>query len=98
MNNDIPGQASGPGPGLGSSIPSISLSRSGPSRSRANTGSRRHHRRRRGASILNELAVSSTAKQKFREGLKKKLAHHTELMRHLDMIVYVEICVLYYME
>ncbi|CAK7199602.1 hypothetical protein SEUCBS139899_002285 [Sporothrix eucalyptigena] len=73
-------------PGVGPS----GASRSGSHRtrrSRANTASRPREGRSSGA-------VSG----KVREGVKKKLGFYTDMMGQLDMLVFAEICALYYMD
>ncbi|OAA63675.1 DUF1746 domain containing protein [Niveomyces insectorum RCEF 264] len=41
---------------------------------------------------------SGAVTRKVRAGLTKKLQFLTELMKHLDMLVYAELCALYYMD
>ncbi|CAK7209853.1 hypothetical protein SBRCBS47491_000581 [Sporothrix bragantina] len=69
----------------GSGSSNGSTSRSGRTRrSRANTASRPRENR----------SVSG----KVREGVKKKLGFYTDMMSQLDMLVFAELCVLYYMD
>lgn len=58
-------------------------------RSRANTATRARDGGR---------SSSSAVVGKVREGLKKKLGFYTDMMSQLDMIVFAELCTLYYME
>ncbi|KAL1890413.1 hypothetical protein Sste5346_008240 [Sporothrix stenoceras] len=54
-------------------------------RSRANTATRRS-------------TTSSAVVGKVREGLKKKLGFYTDMMSQIDMLVFAELCALYYMD
>ncbi|CAK7239671.1 MAG: hypothetical protein STHCBS139747_001106 [Sporothrix thermara] len=56
-------------------------------RSRANTAASSRARESR-----------SSVSGKVREGVKKKLAFYTDMMTQLDMLVFAELCVLYYMD
>lgn len=61
-------------------------------------GSHRTRRSRANTATRPRDGRSSAVVGKVREGLKKKLAFYTDMMSQLDMLVFAELCALYYME
>ncbi|CAK7562251.1 MAG: hypothetical protein SEPTF4163_000086 [Sporothrix epigloea] len=84
MNNDAP-LGAGPSNGGNGSAPRVAGSPH-TRRSRANTANRPRESR------------SGAVSGKVREAVRKKLSFYTDMMSQLDMLVYAELCALYYMD
>ncbi|CAK7215259.1 hypothetical protein SCUCBS95973_002421 [Sporothrix curviconia] len=78
--------------------PGVGPSGSGRTSRSSGGGGGAHRTRRSRANTASRPRENRSVPGKVREGVKKKLGFYTDMMSQLDMLVFAELCALYYMD